>query len=220
VFQPAQWSTTTGAVPITLDDAIAPALDWVLYCDGLPFAAQPISGSAPVWTGLVVDAAEIHAAIANGPIVQRTTRELAGAPTAIELGAADFLPPIAQTLALDESSSLALTWAAASPGGDAVDAHLTWTVGTTTVVWDAVLPPDATSAPFPPADPTLAALVLPPAATPTALLRYVDGAAAASFDDVLAAGIYADDPTAPPTVVAKPSDGEIRESDAMGFTSQ
>ena len=222
VFQPAAWSTTTGAVPITLDDGVAPALDWVLYSDGLPFAAQPIAGNGPIWTGLVVDAAEVHAAIANGSIVQRTTREIASAPTTLEFGAADFLPPIAPSLALasETPSTLALTWTAASPGGSAVDAHLTWMVGTTAVVWDAVLPPDSTSVVFPPADPTLAALVLPPAATPTALLRYVDGPAASSFDDVLAAGIYADDASAPPTVVPKPTDGQIRESDAMGFISQ
>ncbi|HEY1557947.1 MAG TPA: hypothetical protein VGF94_24125 [Kofleriaceae bacterium] len=219
VFAPAQWDTTTGSIPITLDDGVAPALDWVLYSDGLPFAAQPIAGTAPVWNGLVVDGAEVHANVTAGALSQVTTRELAGAPAAIEFGAADFLPPLAASLALDTSRSLALTWTASAIGADAIDAHLTWTTGTTTVVWDAVLPPDATGVGFPPADSALAALVVPPAATPSARLRYIDSPAAQSFADVLAAGIQADASTAPPVVVAKPATGEVRETDATGFAS-
>jgi hypothetical protein len=221
IFAPASWNTTTGTIPITLDDGVAPALDWVLYSDGLPFAAQPISGTAPVWTGLVVDGTEVHANVTAGARSQVTTLEIAGSPAAIEFGAADFLPAITQTLAASEpsSTSMMLTWTAAAVGADVVDSHLTWTTDGVTIVWDAVLPADSTGIDFPPTDAALAAMVLPPAATPTAMLRYIDSPSAQSFADVLAAGIYADASTALPAIVAKPTSGEVRETDATGFAT-
>ena len=213
VFQPPQWDTTTGAIPITLD-GVAPALDWVLWSDGLPFAAQPLTGTtAPVWNGLVVDGATVHATITSGPTAQVTTRELAGSPTAIAFGAADFLPPIAPTLAEDPGPGLAVHWTAASPGADAIDLRLSWSTGMQRVVWDSVLPPDATATALPALGGTLSA----PAAPPDALLRYLDGPAAASFSDVAAAGIHVEDPDHPSTIVAPPSSGDIRETDAAGF---
>lgn len=213
VFQPAQWDPMPGSIPITLD-GVAPALDWVLWSDGLPFAAQPLTGTtAPVWNGLVVDSATVHATIASGPSSQVTTRELAGMPTAIAFAATDFLPSIAQTLAQDPGTGLAVHWAAASPGADALDLRLSWTSGMQRVVWDSVLPPDATATALPALGGNLSA----PAAPPDALLRYLDGPAATSFSDVAAGGIHVEDPDHPSTIVTPPSSGDIRETDASGF---
>lgn len=215
-FQPAQWDTTTGSVPITLD-GVAPTLDWVLHSDGLPFAAQPIAGSAPIWTGLEVDGATVHAVIASGATAQATTREIAGPPLSIALSAADFLPPIAPALALDPGAGLSLHWAAASPGADVVDLRLTWQVAGHSVVWDSVLPPDATSAILPAGDGGAADALGPPDAMPTALLRYIDGPAANGFADVAAAGLHVEDPVQPATILPRPADGELRETDTTGY---
>jgi hypothetical protein len=212
----ATWHTTTTPVPITLT-GVTPTLDWVLTSDGLPFDAQPIAGTAPLWTDLVVDAAIVHATQGAAPLAQIATLAISGAPTAIAFGSGDFLAPIAQTLALDASTGLALTWSAADPGADALDLHLTWTVASRPVAWDAVLPPDATSAAFPAFDSSLAATLAPPDATPAAVLRYVDGPATGSFADVVAAGLVVDQAVSPSTIVALPASGELRESDATGY---
>ena len=215
-FQPPQWDTTTGSVPITLD-GVQPALDWVLYSDGLPFAPQPISGTAPIWTGLQTDGATVHAAIASGATVQATTREISGPPLSIAFAAADFLPPIAPSLALDPGPGVSLHWAASSTTADVLDLRLTWQVAGHAVVWDAVLPPDATSAILPAGDGGAADALGPPDAMPAALLRYIDGPAANGFADVAAAGLHVEDPVQPATIVARPADAELRETDTTGY---
>lgn len=191
------WNTTTGGVPVMLA-GVSPALDWVLISDGLPFAAQPIQDPAPVWTGLVVDSAIVHATVAQPQTAQITTRTIAGAPAQIAFSAADFMAPISPSLALDSPTQL--HWAAGASGADALDLHLAWPA----VVWDVVLPPDATDIVLPDAFPQTGA-------PQTAVLRYLDSSTAASFADVLAAGLRTD------TILTLPADGQVLESDATGF---
>lgn len=203
-FAPAQWQTATGSVPVMLD-GVAPALDWTLWADGLPFAAQPISDPAPVWTGLMVDAATVHATLGTAPVTQSTTREIAGAPSMIAFAQADFLPPITPSLS---ASSNALHWSASVPGADAVVVSLVWS-GTPATDWELVLPPDATDVVLP------SSLALQDAPT-SGQLRYLDAPATASFSDVLAAGLHVEDLQAS-RIVTRPTDGEIRETIATGF---
>jgi hypothetical protein len=195
----APWSTTTGTIPIQLD-GVAPALDWVLYADGLPFAAQPLAATAPVWTGLAVDDAIVHATLGAAPAIQRTTRSIQGAPPAIELGAADFLPPISGTLTFAGGAAPALHWTTADPGADLVDVQLAWP----SVTWDIVLPPDASDAALP-------AVLVPPEAPAGGLVRYLDSSATAGFDDAVAAGLHTD------TIVAPSAAGQVRETAATGL---
>jgi hypothetical protein len=218
VFAPAQWDTQTGAVPITSTN-VTPALDWILWSDTLPFDAQAIQGSAPIWNNLVVDKTTVHATLAQIATAQITTREAPGIPTTIAFSDTDFLPPIDVTLALDPSST-ALTWTPANVGADVVDVRLSWVAGVRphAVVWDVVLAPDASSAHLPKLDGDLASAVGPPDATPDALVRYVDGPDTASFSDVLAAGLYIEDRSQPASIVAHPTNGQVRETDATGYT--
>ena len=57
-FDPGAWQTTVPNVPVMLA-GVAPALDWVALADGLPFAPQPITGGAPLWTGLAISGATL-----------------------------------------------------------------------------------------------------------------------------------------------------------------
>jgi hypothetical protein len=205
VFAPSQWQTTTGSVPVMLD-GVSPALDWIIVSDGLPFAAQPITDPAPVWTGLVVDATTVHATLGAAPSTQRTTRETSGAPATIDFAPTDFLPPITPTLA---ASGSALHWTASVPGADAVVVSLSWT-GTLSVDWELVLPPDTSDA-------MLVSAFAPEGAPAAEQVRYLDAPQAASFSDVLAAGLHVEDLQAS-RIVVPPSDGEIRETIATGFT--
>lgn len=225
---PDQWTTATGSVPITLDASITPTplLDWVLWADGLPFGAQPISGTAPVWTGLAVDAATVHATLATPSTSRITTLEIAGAPTAVSFAASDFLPPIDLTLALDTSSGDHFTWASATTGADAIDLHLEWDVGlrgpvvppgSHHVVWDVVLPPDATDATLAQLGGDLGALVGPPDATPDAILRYVTAPTPMGFDALVGNGLYVEAQTGVSTIAPRPTSGELRETRATGY---
>jgi len=215
-FAPAQWSTMTTSVPITLD-GVAPLLDWVLIVDGLPFDAQAISGSAPLWNGLPVAAAIVHAGIATSTTAQVTTRYIAGAPTAIDFGATDFLAPIGVSLVLDTSQGMQLSWAPAPIDADAVDVHLEWTVGGNHVAWDVLLPPDGSDAAFPETAPDLGQLVGPPDATPSALLRYVQAATPAGWDALVANGLYVDSAAGPSTIAPPPASGELGATQATGY---
>jgi hypothetical protein len=215
-FAPAQWSTTTASVPITLD-GVAPLLDWVLLVDGLPFDAQAISGSAPLWNGLAVTAAIVHAGITMPTTAQVTTRYIAGAPTAIDFGPSDFLAPIDVSLVLDTSQGMQLSWAPAPLDADAVDVHLEWTVGGNHVAWDIVLPPDGSDAAFPETAPDLGQLVGPPDATPSALLRYVQAATPAGWDALVANGLYVESATGPSTIASPPASGELLATQATGY---
>jgi hypothetical protein len=215
-FAPAQWSTTTTPVPITLD-GVAPLLDWVLLVDGLPFGAQAISGSAPLWNGLPVTAAIVHAGITTPTTAQVTTRYIAGAPIAIDFAASDFLPPIDVSLVLDTSHGMQLSWTPAPIDADAVDVHLAWTVGGNHVAWDVVLPPDGSDAAFPETAPDLGQLVGLPDATPSALLRYVQAATPAGWDSLVANGLYVASATGPSTIAPPPPSGELRASQATGY---
>ncbi len=215
-FAPAAWSTATTAVPIALD-GVAPLLDWVLYADGLPFGAQAIAGSAPLWDGLAVDAAIVHAGITTASTAQITTRYIAGAPTAIDFAATDFLPPIGVSLVLDTSHGLLLSGSAASIDADAVNAHLEWTVGGSRIAWDVVLPPDASDAAFPETAPDLGQLVGPPDATPDAVLRYLQAATPAGWDALEANGLFVESPAGPSTIAPPPPTGQLRATQATGY---
>jgi len=175
----ASWQTTTTNVPITLA-GVAPAIELALLCDGLPFQAPVLADHAEVWTGLVVDATRMRAAIGSA---QLTTREQPGAPSSIALGPDDFLPAIELTTTLGES---AFTWQPANLG-DAVNLHATWSgPDDRRTTWDAVLPPDTGDVALP------AAQVEPITAGVDVALRYLDAGAYEDFAALLAAGIHAE----------------------------
>ncbi len=223
-FAPTDWSTPASAIPIMLD-GVSPLLDWVLYADGLPFAAQPIAGSAPVWTGLAVDAATVHATIATATNSRITTREIAGAPTAIAFSASDFLPAIDRTLVLDTTSGTQLSWAPADVGADAIDLHLEWDVGlrgpavppgSHHVVWDVVLPPDASDATLAQLAGDVGTLAGPPDGTPDATLRYLATTPATGWDALVANGLYVE-ATAGVSTIAPPTTAELRVTQTTGY---
>ena len=225
MLAPTDWTTTNPTVPITLT-GVTPLLDWVLYSDGLPFAAQPISGSAPLWTGLTVDSAVVHATIAQPSTQQIATQYVAGAPASIAFGASDFLPPISQSLVLDTSNGTQLSWAQADTGADAIDLHLEWDVGLRGpavppgahhVTWDVVLPPDATSVALAKLSADLGTLVGPPDATPDAILRYVATTPATGWDTLFANGLWLDAASGVSTVAPPIGNGELRETRALGY---
>jgi len=210
----ASWETSTSTVPVVLD-GVAPYVTLTLLADHLPFETPAVTDHAQLWTGLVVDASRVEAALLGAPNTARmTTRELVGAPTAIQLGAADFLPEIAVTASVASQDPLALTWDAAGIG-DAANLHATWQVDQHHVVWDAVLPPDATGVTLPAvADVELVPAELVPV---DVVLRYIDGSDHADFAALVAAGIHAEATISASTIAVRPIDGEIRTSHAIGL---
>jgi hypothetical protein len=224
-FDVPAWQTTRPSVPVSLA-GVAPFAELELFSDGLSFGSQPLTDHGSSWTGLVVDAARVTAALAGTGTARVTTRELAGAPAAIQLAASDFLPPIEITAALTRLVPTSLRWDAAGLG-DAVNLHVTWQVagalaavptGPHRVIWDAVLPPDATSVTLPAFDDELAAAIAPTAIEPVdVLVRYVDSDELDGFDALIAAGVHAEDTVQASTIAPRPRQGQLRTSHAIGL---
>lgn len=175
---------------------------------------------------MVVEATRVTASLPGLDTGRVTTRELPGAPTAIELGEADFLDAISVSAAIGALAPTAITWDAAAIG-DAVNLHAMWELGSAAhaavptgphlVVWNAVLPPDATGATLPAIDGELAKAIVPVAIDPVdVVVRYVDSAAHDGFAALLAAGVHAEETDRPSTIAPRPTDGEIRVSHAIG----
>lgn len=213
IFAPATWQTARPAVPVTLD-GVQPTVSWVLYADGLPLWTDTLTDQGLGWTGLTVDRVAITATLGDATASQVALRRTAGLPTSIALGAADFLPPIAPSLAQHDPQALALHWAATDVGADATDLHVAWQTAGRAVTWDAVLPPDATSIQFPAIDdPAIDGLIAPPDGAVTVRLRELDTNALAGFDALVGAGIDLSNPSAP-TIAPLPAGGEIRTTEA------
>ena len=215
MFSPDTWQTTRPAVPIVLD-GVQPQVQWTLYSDGLPMWSEALAGQGLTWTGLQVDTVAITATLGDATASQAAVRRTTGVPASIELGAADFLAPIAPSLALqvDPQAPVALHWKASGAGADATDVHVAWQTAGRPVTWDAVLPLDATSIHFPAIDdPAVTGPIEPPDAAPTARLRYIDASDLDGFDALVAAGLDLTEPSAP-TIATPPQDGEIRTTEA------
>jgi len=224
-FDAPAWQTTGPIVPVTLD-AVMPLVMVEPLSDGLSFGAQQATDNATLWTGLVVDATRITASFAGINAARVTTREVTGVPTAIAFGGSDFLPPVGVTAALTLSPTM-LTWAPNSIG-DAVNMHATWEVdsgvaaavptGPHRVIWDAVLPPDASDVTLPVLVGDLGVAINPVDIVPVDIVvRYIDADGADGFAALLAAGIHAEDTLQASTIAPRPTDGEIRVSHAIGL---
>ncbi|MEO8841132.1 MAG: hypothetical protein ABI591_17625 [Kofleriaceae bacterium] len=198
MFDIPQWTTTNTTIPVTQNDLSATfAIDEV--ADGLVFPGPTgptgTTGTG-VWTGLTSDQTRVHATVANST----TTQFTAGLPASIAFVAGDFLPPA--TTHLTRTSS-AYAWTAFGIG-DLTNLHVAWS----SISWDAVLPPDASSISFP--DPDRA----PPESNVTMTLRAIDGPDTASFADVQAAGLRIQGLTGG-TIVPPPTAGEVRETSSI-----
>lgn len=218
------WQTTGVEVPVTLD-GVTPVAELDLLSDGLSFGSQPLTDHGTLYTGLVVDAARVTASLAGIGTARVTTREFAGAPSAIALSADDFLP------AIDVTASLTGTTIAWEPAGlgDAVNVHATWQLGGGArapavptgphrVIWDAVLPPDAASVTLPAPGGDLAAAITPVTIEPVDIVvRFVDSSELDGFAALVAAGLHAEETTQVSTIAPRPADGELRTSHAIGL---
>jgi len=194
MFQPTAWETATTSVPIA--NSTTAQLTWELDADGLPFANQAVTTSAPYYTGLAASAATLVATMGT----QVTTRGISGMPASIAVDASDFLPPVTQAVTFDGAR---YDWSAADIGADALDLHIEYDAPTAHIVWDIVMPPDATGAVLPVLGGDLATLVgAPPSASAT--LQYIAATPAVGFDALTAGGFWAG------TVAPLPADGEIR----------
>ncbi|NVB82832.1 MAG: hypothetical protein HOV81_30925 [Kofleriaceae bacterium] len=216
------WRTTGTMVPITLD-GVDPDLEWTFRVDGIEFLTEPlIAPAGRLYTNLDVDTTTVQGSlpIAGGAVL--TTREVMGTPTAIAFGAGDFLPPLDTNIAQKKLSPFTVEWAAAAEtGADAANVHASWELDTAArprrVIWEAVLPTDATSATFPAFEGELADLLSPIAVVPLDLvLRHVDSSELDGFDALVAAGLHAEDKQTLNRIVPRATEGQIRTSYVFG----
>ena len=195
MFQPPAWQTTAPQVPIT--SSTGARLFWSLVSDHMPFGADVVTTTAPLYTGLKIDGARLSATLGQD---RETTRAIAGVPASVTIDASDFLPPVTLTLSFDGRT---YTWAANDIGADVMNLHLEYDAATEHIVWDVVLPPDATGFTMPALGGDLSALVPEPTATADTTLQYVQGV----NDGV---NVYLEAQTGLSTVDALPTDGELR----------
>ncbi|MFT3697628.1 MAG: hypothetical protein QM831_31075 [Kofleriaceae bacterium] len=171
------------ATPVAIDGGGA-TIAITEIADTFAFAAP---NDHALWTGLVVDQTQIAATLDS----RITTAFVAGAATAQTFTADDFMPPLTTMLAPNFS------WTATGVG----DANVLHAVSST-MVWDAVLPPTADHVTFPQSGD-----VAPPDSA-TVTLRAIDGPDTETFADVEAAGIWNG------TIVPPPTQGLLKEADA------
>jgi hypothetical protein len=184
LFAPATWQPPP--TPTIANDAGA-TLAWAVTVDGLPYAAPPGTD----W-GLATDGAKLVATLGSGDTSQVTSF----AQYEPDVVAADFLAPIAPSLALDDRATLALHGGACDPSTSAAtNVRVTWNAGTA-VVWDVVMPPGPIAAAFPPA------FDAPPAGAQLVTIERCVIADLATFDALVAAGVYLDDPASPSRITA------------------
>jgi hypothetical protein len=226
-FDIAAWQSTGTSVPAAFDD-VAPYVELELLSDGLSFGSQQVTDHGTLWNGLVVDATRITASLPGVNAARVTTRELLGVPASITLGSTDFLAPVDVSAAIPSLAPTTITWDAASVG-DAVNLHATWELdgsgvlpavpdGPHRVIWDAVLPPDASSATLPSLDNELGGAITPVNIVPIdVLVRYVDSDLHDGFAALLAAGVHAEQTRQASTIAPRPESGQIRVSHAIGL---
>ena len=223
-FSVPSWLSSGPAVAVTLT-GIQPTLAWTMHVDGLEFLSEPVGAYA--YTGLVVDQTSIEATIPAAHGARITTRTVAGTPSTITLADSDFLPALESVPAAPTVTPTTIEWAAAGTGGDALHVHATWTVavkvssvvppGPHLVVWDAIVPPDATSVTLPRLDGDLQTTIAPSGIAPSDLvLRAIDSSALDGLAALVAAGIHAEETMQPAAIVEPPLDGEVRVTQSVG----
>ena len=192
------------------------------------FGSQQVIDHGTLPTGLVIDATRVTASLAGVNAARVTVREQPGVPATIAFGADDFLPSITVSASIASLAPTTITWDAASIG-DAVNLHATWELtssgiapavptGPHRVIWDVVLPPEASNATLPSLDSDLGSAITPVNIVPIdVLVRYVDSDLHAGFAALLVDGVHAEETIQPSTIAPRPSTGEIRVSHAIGL---
>lgn len=218
------WQTSGVTIPLTLD-GVTPLVSWTLYADGVPFVGEQIVGSAFAYANLAVDTTTIQATIAGSGFARITDRYVAGVPTSIAFAATDFVTGFDLTTELVRTEPLAMRWAAAPSGIDAVNLHASWggsgafvVPGSARIVWDVIVPPDVTSASLPVLDGDLGdTLGGADGLSPTDIvLRHIDSTLLADFAALQAAGLHAEETIQTSTIAPRPSAGELRSAHAIG----
>lgn len=191
-FDIGAWETATTNAPVTVDAAGA-SVELRLYSDGLPFGTQDLTDHADLWKGLVVDATQVAARIHGDQGERLTIRDFDGVPDAVTFAEADFLTEVAPTITLASLNPLSLRWDETRLG-DAVDLHATWKADGVNerggTVWDAILPPEATTITFPAfVDELAIATSRGTIESDHVLLQYVDSPAYDGFAALAADGV-------------------------------
>jgi hypothetical protein len=218
------WQTSGALIPISVADT--PTVTWTLLVDGVPFIeGEPITGSAFAYANLAVDETQVVLArpVATGARV--THQYVSGVPTSITATDADFLAAFDLTTELVGTSPVSVRWNASTDAFDAVHLHVSWggsgvfvVPGASRVVWDAVLPPDATGASLPALDDDLGALLTGEGIMETDVsLRHLDSSALADFAALQGAGIHVENTRETSSIVPPPTDGTVRTSHALGL---
>lgn len=205
------WETTGAPVAIS---GLPASLDWTMHVDGLDFVDEPMGATSHAYTGLQVDSTSVHAAMpsAHGAVITTTTSS--GVPTSVVLAADDFLPPLDVVPAMP--TLMHAEWGASPSGGDALNLHASWT-NVQRVVWDAILPPDATSVTLPDLGGDYGAAINPTSILPTDIvLRAIDSSALDGFAAVRAAGIRAEETLQVSPIVDETVGGQVRVAQSIG----
>jgi hypothetical protein len=220
------WSTTGTAVAVT-QTGVQAALSWTMRVDGLDFLSEPMGATPFAYTGLMVDTTFVDALVPAPHGGRVTTRPFMGTPTAIALSDADFLPTLEPVPVAPTIEPATIQWEPTTIGADALHVHVAWAAGVKVqgivppgphlVVWDAVLPTDATSVTLPKLDGDLKMAVAPPNIAPAdVMLRAIDSSAVDGFAAVVAAGIRVEETTHPSPILEAPDGGQVRVSLSVG----
>jgi len=224
-FDVQQWLTTGTPVAVALPAQAA--LTWTMHVDGLDFISEPMSATPYAFTGLMVDTTTVDALVPAAHGAQITTRAFMSTPTTVSLAESDFLPALEPIPAAPTIAPATIEWTATGIEADALYVHATWTVGVRVagivppgphvVVWDAILPPGATSVTLPEIDGDLHDAIAPPNIAPTdVMLRALDSSAIDGYTALVAAGIRAEETPQVSPIVDPPVGGQVRVSESVG----
>ena len=210
------WESAPTVIPVTAND-LGAVIELDEISDGFVHATPPGTTQLNAWTGLVADASRVRAQVGFTTAAQTTTAYIAGLPDSVAFPATAFLPAATTRVALHDRAKLAFSWDALAIG-DVVDFHAIWMPGTQVILWDVVLPPDASAVAFPQLDPDLAAILAPPVGDVVLNtdLRAIDGPDTTDFASVQAAGLWVDQ-GASSTIVPPPETGLVSETNVGGF---
>jgi hypothetical protein len=227
-FTVPQWLTSGMPVAVTqMQSGTQAALTWTMHVDGLDFVSEPMSTTSFAFTGLVVDTTTVDALVPAPHGARITTRTFEQTPAAITLADSDFLPALDPVPAAPTVVPTTIEWTAATVAADALHVHATWTVGVKvtsvvppgphTVVWDAILPTDATSVTLPMLDGDLQTAIAPTGIAPSdVVLRAVDSSSVDGFAALVAAGIRAEETTQASAILEAPIGGQVRVAESFG----
>ena len=220
------WSTTGPAVAVT-QTGVQAALSWTMRVDGLDFLSEPMGAAPYSYTGLMVDTTFVDALVPAPHGGRITTRPFMGTPTAIALSDADFLPALEPVPVAPTIEPARIEWGASTIAADALHVHVQWAVGVKVsgivppgphlVVWDSVLPTDATGVTLPRLDGDLKTAVAPPNIDPAYVeLRALESSSVDGFAAVVAAGIRAEETTHASRILEAPEGGQVRVALSVG----